>query len=261
MITKVIWIEALAALVHVLCDVIPQLTDPMGLRFCRNITYTKVCSYVVTMFCSYFALWLRTYAVFYRKKIVKQFLSAFVRFIHVLSLVLLVILQSSILVIESWQIKVSFLLIGNLANPSVYYADDCSCVRIELFDDNSIFNIARWAYYFVTTFALELSFLFSFIYPLYLHRKKMHHRGFENVKSIMPAMKRAAIVGIILIVSDLLLVAIVTILQIPNLRVDHIATSINLLINVIATIMSFANWREKLFPYNIDDCRSRKTYG
>ena len=77
----------------------------------------------------------------------------------------------------------------------------------------------------------------------------MHQRGFEDVNCIMPVMKRAAIVEIVLNVSDLILLGFVTVAQISNLRVYHTVISINLFLNSITTIMSFANWKEMLIPF------------
>jgi len=84
----------------------------------------------------------------------------------------------------------------------------------------------------------------------------MHQRGFDEINSTFPIMKRATMACAILIASDLLLVGVALISQTPNSRVQYTAGSINLLINAIATSMCFANWRERLFPYTLK-CNSK----
>jgi len=243
MITKVILVEVMFALVYVVADILPQLTDSLGNKFCEIRDYIRLWAYTIAAFCSYFALWLRTYAVFYRKEVVKQFVKKWVRFVHILSLVLLVIYFISLLLIF-WPFF-------------IHIAADCSCRIL----DNSKSYLAMimflWIYNIAAVLLLQALFLFSFIYPLYLHKKKMHQRGFDEIKSTIPIMKRATIVAVVLIASDLLVVGFAVVFQTPNVRFQHFSASINLLVNAISTNMCFANWRERLFPYTLK-CKSKE---
>jgi len=234
-ITKVILVEVVFALVYVICDILPQLDNSLGSQNCSIYNYVMLWSYATALFCSYFALWLRTYAAFYRNKLVKQFLKKWVSYVNSLALLLLIVVVISILVLE-W-------------TPPLFVLTDCSCIKLDASDDTSAFTLFRSIYYVVCVLSLQGTFLFSFIFPLYTYRRNMHFRGFVDVKSIMPVVNRAAVVGVTLIVSDLLLVGIVAIFQTPNERFNHTVTGLNLLINAVATVVSFTNWRETLFPY------------
>ena len=233
MISTVISVGIFCSLVFVLNAMV--LVKFLKFPNCERFYYILVCLYNTAVFCFYFILWLRTDAVFYRQKMIKQLLKKWIRFIHILCLVLLVVVLISILILER--------------KPPQFYSADCKCLKIEISEQNFAMNIVTWAYYMTCVLALQFSFLFSFAYPLYLHKKYMHQRGFEDVNSIMPVMKRAAIVGIVLIVSDLILLGFVTVAQTSNLHVYHTVISINLLVNTIATIMSFANWKGMLIPF------------
>jgi len=233
LITKVILVEVFSSLIYVIADIIPQLTDSLGIKFCDVLQYIRLLFYVVPALCSYLALWLRTCALFYRKMVLKQFIKKWVRYVHVMCLIWLIIVYVTFLIIH-WP-------------SSNHVMANCSCKIVKTFKSNRMSVVT--VFYIFAVLSLHLSFLFSFVYPLYLHKTKMHGMGIDAMCSIIPVMKRAAIVGVVLIVSDLLLVGIAIVFQTPNLRVKHTAVSINLLISAIATVMCFANWKERIFPF------------
>ena len=130
MITRVILVGVFCSLTYVF--------NAMGLikflKFsnCKMFHYIFVCLYNTAVFCSYFTLWLRTDAVFYRQKMIKQLLKKWIHFIHILALVLLVVVLISILILER--------------KPPQFDSADCNCLKIEISEQNSAMNILQHGY-------------------------------------------------------------------------------------------------------------------
>ena len=86
--------------------------------------------------------------------------------------------------------------------------------------------------------------------------KKRLGSGFNHL-SIIPIVKRAAIAAVVCITSDLInLVSAASyvgpngsILNLFHTYITFLAYTVNLLVNLITTILSFANWRDKMFPF------------
>ena len=209
---------------------IPMLSPPRN-HFCSIYHRVKIVSFAAALFCGYFALWFRVFSVFYRNKIMKKSMSKVLQYVNISVLPLLLIVVSSNLALF-------------LSAPAYTYAG-CGCKAVQAQTNNAV----KWAILAVCTIVFQVVLVFSFIYPLRLHRKKMLNRGFDHRSSI-PIVKRAAVVAVVCVVSDLLNFAFAAIYKGTTVYANHIAFSCNLLINLIGAILSFANWRKKLFPCN-----------
>ena len=125
-----------------------------------------------------------------------------------------------------------------------YISAGCGCQPVQSKGNNSI----KWAVLFACTTAFQVILLFSFIYPLCMHRKKMLQQGVDH-KLIISVVKRAAIVAAFCISSDLFNSVFAIVYAGKTVYVNNIVFSCTLLVNVIGVIVSFANWKEKIFPF------------
>ena len=135
-----------------------------------------------------------------------------------------------------------------LSSPG-YVSAGCACNDIKNVDGNPVNLTIRWIFLILTTLFFQIVLLFSFIHPLHLHRKKMLRTGMDY-KATVPYVKRAAIVGVVCILSDLIDFGFAVIFQSPTLYIFDIIIRCNVVVNLVGTIMAFTNWREKLFPFN-----------
>jgi len=227
-INMVIICGAFSVLVYVGIE-IPMVSPPKN-PFCAIYHRIKITSFAVAVFCAYFALWFRVFTVFYRNKVMKKNMSKLLQYVNISALPFLCLMVASNLV--------SF-----LSAPPYTYAG-CGCKAVQSTENNAI----KWAILVICTTVFQVVLLFSFTYPLCLHRKKMLSRGCDH-GAIIPIVKRAAVVAFVCIISDLLNFAFAALYKGPTVYPNHIAFTCNLLVNLIGTIMSFANWREKLLPF------------
>jgi len=168
----------------------------------------------------------------------KQITKKWVRYVHFSTLPLLILVTVSIIVIQ-W-------------SPPVYIADNCACPTNNGFQNISVFINFAVAYYVTATLIFHVVFVFSFVYPLYLHKKSMPPGGLNQDNYIMPIMNRAAVVGGVLVLLELVIgIVFFTVILPSSSRGFHILASSDLLIKVFAMIMSFSDWQEKLFPYKL----------
>ena len=192
----------------------------------------KIVVFGLSAICVYGALWFRIYTVFYKEAKTKKNTSKLLKYINFSAMPLLFLL-----VIAN--------LVSLLITPP-YISVGCGCTQLQSEEEN-LFN---WALVAGCSVLLQLILLFSFSYPLYLHRKKMLSRGFDH-KSVIPIVKRAAIVAAICILTDLLSFLFATLYHGPTLHLHHTVYGCDLLVNLAGTIFVFADWREKLFPFGM----------
>ena len=172
--------------------------------------------------------------MFYRKNKTRQLTKKWARYVHFITLLLLIAVITSILAIH-W-------------TTPVFDSNNCTCFKIAITDRN--FFMFSLTYYIICTVFFNAAFVFSFVYPLYLHKKELRHSRINQGDYIMPVVARAAKVGAILVVTDFVIFLVLVFSFIPaGSHVYHMLISISLLVRVFTIIMSFANWREKLFPY------------
>ena len=229
---------AISVLIYVGIEI--SLVKPPTSSFCEIYHRIKILSFALTVFCVYFALWFRVFTVFYRNKVMKKNMSKVLQYVNISAFPFLLLMVASNLV--------SFL------SAPPYTSVGCGCRAVQSQENNAI----KWAILVICTTAFQAILLFSFIHPLRLHRKKMLTRGVDH-SPIMSIVKRAAVVAVICVVSDLLNFAFAAIYKGPTVYPNHIAFSCNLMINVIGTVVSFANWREKLLPFRKEKKATKPT--
>ena len=214
---------------------IPLVVAPVQ-KFCGVYHRIKIVSFALAITSSYFALWYRVFSMFYRNRVTRESMNKLMKIIIFLPLILLfLVLVSNFYVFLS---------------APVYKNIDCGCQAVQEKEINSV----KWLLLVISTTTFQGTLLFSFIYPLYMHRKKMLNRGFDQ-QQIIPVVKRAAVVAVVCVVSDLINSAFEITYKGDTVYLNHIVLSLNLLVNLLGAILSFANWRKKLFP-----CQKQKRY-
>jgi len=67
----------------------------------------------------------------------------------------------------------------------------------------------------------------------------------------MAVIKRVALVEGICAVTDLCSFTLAMIFPSPTVYLPHFFYTCNLVVNLLGIIMAFANWRDRLFPYDL----------
>ena len=218
----------MSILIYVIID-LPLLATPKD-PFCSINSHIKILLNALSWLFTYFILWLRTFEAFYRNKLFKIGLGKAVQFINLSSMPFFLATNIAILV--------SYLL-----QPGNVYAN-CGCMSVLTRKTSNNFAIAI----VISTALFQAGFLFCLAYPLRLHRKKMLDNGCDN-NFIIPIIKRAAIAAVVCVISDTFTFTFTAIYRAPNRYVQNIFLTLNLVINLFATIWSFANWQDKVFPF------------
>jgi len=237
-------LQAILTLLHTSSD-ITLVKVPKEDIFCKRYFYLKYFSFYYSLYFIYIALWLRIYAVFYRNKVVRQHINKCLYYAHnvVLPLLFLILI---ICVTFYWP-------------DFKFVSQGCSCLLVEVEIDGMskpirlILRELFGSLSIVLIVFIKFILFISLIIPLYLHRKRMVERGFNQNKSVRQALKRMIVVVSVCFTSNVfILVLPAAIIDLTkHFYVGNILTDITLVINVIEIILSFADWRQKLFPYNI----------
>ena len=203
---------------------------PPTLLFCNVYDRIKTICYAGAIFCAYFALWYRIHSVFYSNSVMKQSISKLLQFIDIITIILLILM-------------VGVNLFVFLSAPA-YFNMPCACRDVQSNEN----NLVKWTILVACTTAFQFTLLFTFIYPLHLHRKKMLNCQIDQRSIIIPVVKRALAVAGVCVASDWLNFTFAIAYEEETVYVHHIVHGCNLIVNIMGVFLSFANWREKLFP-------------
>ena len=212
---------------------IPLFLPPTHL-FCNIYERIKTTSYAVAVFCAYFALWYRIHSVFYKHSIMKQSISKPLKVLNHMTIILALMM-------------VGINLFIFLSDPP-YSSMACACRSVHSNEN----NLVKWAVLVACTTAFQFALLFTFIYPLHLHRKKMlKHQTHQ--KSTIHIVKRSSVVAGVCVVSDWLTAGFAIAYKGETVYINHIVYSCNLIVNLMGVVYTFTNWREKVLP-----CKRKK---
>ena len=220
--------SAISFLIHSVLD-LPFLSGPQN-SFCRIQFILKNATLGMTVFFAYFVLWFKVFTVFYRNESVRKNLSKVLQIVNValMPLFLATLVIAGILLVN---------------NPQVISAG-CGC-KLLLARER---YIQQWIGVVACSTAFQTVLLFSFVYPLHIHSKKMLNNGLDD-GYIYSIIRRATIAATFWVISDFFMF-IFGAVYFDLLMFNHyIAHTFNLLITLNATILSFANWQKKLFPF------------
>lgn len=112
----------------------------------------------------------------------------------------------------------------------------------------------HWMTLAIVTIFFHASLLILFAYPLLKHRAAINQRvskqsGNRKTNELVAVIRRAFHLAIVCVVSDVIVVvvnvAVVTVIDIT----PQIVTNINLLTNITCVIMTFGDWKQRLFPW------------
>lgn len=228
---------AVFVFIHVGVKIPCAFTPPA--QFCEVYHRVKIITFALAIIGCYFVLWYRVFTIFYRSKSMRENLSKSERFFTFLPLVLLICMVGSCLILFLYD--------------SAKKTTKCGCKTTY---KNSIFYY-KWTVLVFWNAVFQGTLLFAFIYPLYLHRKKMVNRGFDH-RLFVQVIRRAAIVAFVCIVSDLLNALFAIFYNGDTVYLNHIVVSTNLLVNLMGVIMSFADWKTKIFPWKKENLKTTK---
>ena len=236
--------SALSLLINSLIDIplVTALKDP----FCEIQSRIKDVTFGSALFFTYFVLWFRVFTAFYRNEFLKNDLNKAAQVINLTAMPLLTIMGTTLVILF-------------LTHPaSKATAEGCACKSVI---DRKTY-VQHWIAVFVCTTLFQCVLLFSLMYTLYFHRKKMLRSGFDQAY-IIPIIKRAVVAAGACITSDLLNFVFTAVYNGSTLYADHLAYSINLFANLMASLFSFTNWRDLLFPFrknlNRDNSNVKRT--
>ena len=227
-INVIILSQAIAVLIYVGIEIF--LVSPPGSPFCSIYHRIKIVMYALALFTAYFVLWFRIYTVFYKNKVTQKKMGKTQQYLNYSALPLLCIM-----------------IIANLASfltSPPYKNVSCGCIRVQSTEK----GLVKWVILFAWITIFQVILLFSFIYPLCMHRKKMLVQGIDQT-CIISVVKRAAIVTGACVLSDMINTAFAATYQGQTVYLNHVVFSSNLLTHFTATILSFATWKEMLFPF------------
>ena len=217
-------------------------TIPVGDEFCKAFFYIFYVTCYLATFSTYFVLWFRIYAAFYRNSIFQQSMSKCFYYIHILLLPFLFVFF--------------VIIIGLLLLNFIFESNGCECrttvvvqnyvyeqyysqlIRIRVFQNISVF----------LPLVIEFILLISFIIPLYLYKRRMTNRGLTQNNTTKKITVRVVIVAAVSIVTHLL-TGVLSVTLFPDLSsfLIHLLSIGNVFIKFIGVIISFADWQERLF--------------
>ncbi|XP_002129542.2 uncharacterized protein LOC100182447 [Ciona intestinalis] len=184
---------------------------------------------VIVLGCVYFGLWFRIYTIFYHEQIIKKNLHIVVRAIGKISFVFFVVMLVTNTIVFMWA--------------PAYETTSAGCLKVEQKDSSTL----KWSLLVSSTVLFQATLLFMFIYPLWLHRKDSLVQGFDSKRTI-PIIKRVLVTSIICILSD----GCNAIFALTNKNsywyIRHLVYGLNILVNLLAFIFSFVDWKKTLFP-------------
>ena len=187
-----------------------------------NVKYAYA---LFAMICNRLVLWLRIFAVFYQNRIIQQNINKCFVYGHMLLLPLLL-----------GYLTITVIIVVQYSNVSSTWSET--------------FLLPLLILGVILKPVIDLGLLISFTIPLCLHRRHMIKRGLCGNNSIKQVIKRVTHVQMMCFLSDYLPILIVYFLR--SFAFVMITLNCNSLINTVGIILSFADWREKLFPYKLN---------
>ena len=222
--------SAVSTLMFFMLD-IPVLFAPED-PFCNIQSNIKNVSFGLTIFLAYFVLWFRIYTVFYSNEIMKNDLSKIVLFGNLSIMPLLLV--ADVIIVTLFSIE-----------PKSTYAG-CGCKPLLSRET----YVTHWFGVVASTTVFQIILLVCFLYPLYLHQKKTFNiRNSFDFTTVIPVIKRTAIAAGAWIISSVFNLIFAVVYSGTTAYWEHLVYSINLLVTLNATLLSFSNWRVKLFPF------------
>ncbi|XP_076824764.1 uncharacterized protein LOC143470483 [Clavelina lepadiformis] len=226
--TMLVFVTVISFLMYMLVEM--PLFWGVESPYCMHYHRTKIVCTAVGLFSVYFALWYRVYTVFYLNPLLRSTTSKPARVLNRLTLVFLFFMTI---------VNMTVFLVSPL-----YQTTPVGCLKVQSKKGASV----KWGLLVSTTITFQLLLLYSLIYPLNVHRKKMHDRGLEG-KTTFPLIKRAAITAGVVILSDTLNAVYALVNKQDIVYIRHIVYGTNMLINLLALLFSFTDWRERIFPW------------
>lgn len=200
--------------------------------WCTATIKMKTVGYALSLLAVYLVLWIRQ-RIFYNDVRLKHMSSKFIRAISWFI---------SILFVTSGLTTLTLFLVSG-----EYLGTPYGCLSLEGRLDN-----IRYKLLITSTVFFQFFFLSLFIYPLVKHQKTMKHFSAESKENpIVKLIMRATVSTSICIVTDAACLAIATPLDRYG-SAQILVYDVNIVINVVSLIVSFADWRERFMPWRLN---------
>lgn len=204
--------------------------DDMGCNWSLKI---KIVTYGLSLFTDYLVLWLRQ-RIFYEDPRLSLFGSKIVRTISWF--------MAAILILSG--IPAMFLFVYGVN----YVGSPVGCLAVN--SDNIV--VIRYISFVVGTTFFQICCLSLFIYPLIKHYQIMKVLGMEchARNSVIVLVKRTAVTASLCMVTDVL--SVLTVLFLGDVgSISILIYDINIVMNILCVIFSFADWRQRFAPWII----------
>ncbi|XP_002124285.2 uncharacterized protein LOC100182603 [Ciona intestinalis] len=199
---------------------------PMG--YCPVYECLRVIFFGLGILSTYGVFWVRMLTTFYLDPVLKENIG---RWLHIFSRVTFVVLLIG-----------AAASTGLFLSPLRYRWNPTGCAVDETIDVGT-----KWGIVALTTFVCQASLLFYFIYPIYMHRRRMLTEGIEQ-NNAMPLVKQLAITMAVCVAVNVICYSVVIVYKSPMVFLSHLALNVNLLVHLCALLYSFTDWKRVMTP-------------
>ena len=198
---------------------------------CPSIPRAGISVLMIGLSLVYLFLWLRQ-RLFYTEPLVKDVTAKVAQWLSNCILVIWVIYLISI--------SLSYFLVVDYE-----YSDRFSCVTSNSTESNYESIIWSWA---VVSVLMQIILLGLFIHPLY-KQNSWSKKAPGQKPSLQKRIKKAVILAAICLASDITLPLLTKVFITPDGDLIFTFYNINLVVNQLATVACFDNWKAKIFPW------------
>ncbi|XP_026689536.2 uncharacterized protein LOC113474108 isoform X2 [Ciona intestinalis] len=198
--------------------------------FCTRYSMVKILTYGFSLLAVYSALWLKVYHCFYLNAVIINVLGETIRtFVAITYIFLLTMgLISTFL----------FLFFAK------YVTKAFGCVSLET---EAVLRL-KWGVLISVSAVGEIALLFYFIYPVYVHKKRMKKSGISTV--IAGAIIKRSIIAIsVCTITNIMGIAVKFAYISQTAYVFFLYQGMTLVIHLFVLVLSHQDWKTRLFPW------------
>ena len=136
------------------------------------------------------------------------------------------------------------------------FNEEGGCLVDNLTSRNYLFIIISWL---IVSVIMQIALLGLFIFPI-IKRTLWGNEEMSRHSMLLQRVKKAIIITIICLISDILSASVTWFLQRPNVTSLFVLYSLNLTINHLATVACFDNWKLMILPWNFKPNDKNRPY-
>ena len=221
-------VAVLFTLGRLLCEHYELLAQYFGIQhdYCNTIVKIKVALSAIAILGIYVFLWIRQ-RFCYSDPAMAHLSSRATRYLSIASLALLILAQlvGSVLFLATRFYKITYRGCYNYANT----------IPAEL----------PWIWNILGTLGSQIMLLLLFLYPLTRHKSLVSST--TPFRTFLPVIQRAMVTASICVVSDLVSSLLILLVSDTDDIIPTLAYDISIVINVICVILSYSDWKSRIF--------------